>query len=189
MDNNVTRHVPEELIKEEWSAMIMHYLGLDHIGHKTGPQRQAQLGKLVVRALIKCSPHMAPKQTEMDGIVHQIYSAMEIRPHLKSSLLVLCGDHGMNEAGNHGGSAPGETSTALVFISPKFTEHFRGYPCPTQPDGDYGYYDTVEQSDLVPTLAALLGFPIPLNNLGVMIPQALDLWQDGGLIYCDRLCL
>lgn len=38
VDNNVTRHVPRELLNADWSAMIMHYLGLDHIGHKTGPR-------------------------------------------------------------------------------------------------------------------------------------------------------
>lgn len=39
VDQNVTRHVPEELIRDDWDAMIMHYLGLDHIGHKAGPMR------------------------------------------------------------------------------------------------------------------------------------------------------
>lgn len=125
------------------------------------------------------SPYMAPKQMEMDRIVHQIYSAIETQPHLQSTLLVLCGDHGMNEAGNHGGSATGETSTALLFISPSFNKHFSGSPCPGEPSGDYNYYETVEQSDIAPTLAALLGFPIPLNNLGVFIPNFLDLWKDG----------
>lgn len=39
VDNNVTRHVPDELLREDWSAFILHYLGLDHIGHKSGPRR------------------------------------------------------------------------------------------------------------------------------------------------------
>jgi ethanolaminephosphotransferase len=39
VDNNVTRHVPDELKNEDWSVMIMHYLGMDHIGHKAGPRR------------------------------------------------------------------------------------------------------------------------------------------------------
>lgn len=39
VDNNVTRHVPIELLNDDWSGMILHYLGLDHIGHKTGPLR------------------------------------------------------------------------------------------------------------------------------------------------------
>jgi ethanolaminephosphotransferase len=39
VDNNVTRHIPEELLNSDWNAMILHYLGLDHIGHKAGPRR------------------------------------------------------------------------------------------------------------------------------------------------------
>lgn len=66
VDNNVTRHVAGELRNDDWSVMVLHYLGLDHIGHKGGPR----------------SPHMVPKQREMDGIVHEIYEALESQPHL-----------------------------------------------------------------------------------------------------------
>lgn len=38
VDKNVTRHIPSELVREDWNGMVMHYLGLDHIGHKTGPK-------------------------------------------------------------------------------------------------------------------------------------------------------
>ncbi len=85
----------------------------------------------------------------------------------------------MNDAGNHGGSAPGETSPALVFISPKLKKVSDGVKCPTEAEGDFNFYSTVEQSDLVPTLAGLLGFPVPLNNLGVFIPSFLEFWQKG----------
>ena len=102
---------------------------------------------------------MIPKQKEMDNIVKIVYDSMVFKPHLASALLVLCGDHGMNEAGNHGGSAPGETSTALVFISPKLKQISKRQPSPAQPDDEFRYYKMVEQSDVVPTLAGLLGFP------------------------------
>jgi ethanolaminephosphotransferase len=39
VDNNVTRHIADELQNDDWAAMILHYLGLDHIGHKSGPKR------------------------------------------------------------------------------------------------------------------------------------------------------
>ena len=39
VDNNVTRNIPSELYRSDWNGMIMHYLGLDHIGHKSGPRR------------------------------------------------------------------------------------------------------------------------------------------------------
>lgn len=162
VDNNVTRHIPDELKNDDWNTMVLHYLGLDHIGHKTGPR----------------GPNMIPKQAEMDGIVRQIYETMEGSEHLRSTLLVLCGDHGMNDAGNHGASSPGETSAALVFISPKLKAVSRDTGAPAEFNEDFQYYDTVEQSDLAPTLAALFGFPVPKNSLGSFIAHFLPLWPE-----------
>ncbi|KAF2474329.1 GPI ethanolamine phosphate transferas-like protein 2 [Lindgomyces ingoldianus] len=173
VDTNVTRHVPEELLNGDWNAMILHYLGLDHIGHKAGPK----------------SPNMIPKQVEMDGIVRQIYDAIENEDHLSNTLFVLCGDHGMNDGGNHGGSAPGETSPALVFMSSKLkkiTEFMdRKSPVDGKGEGGMEFYKKVEQSDIAPTLAGLLGFPVPRNNLGVFIEDFLYFWDDGS----DRIQL
>ncbi|KAF2719617.1 alkaline phosphatase-like protein [Polychaeton citri CBS 116435] len=166
VDNNVTRHLPQELGMSDWDAMIMHYLGMDHIGHKTGPQ----------------GPNMLPKQREMDAIVKMIYHAIETEEHLEDTLLVLAGDHGMNAGGNHGGSGPGETEPALLFASPKFEgmRGRRGYRCPTLPkDGtDFHFYDKMEQSDLVPSLAGMMGLPISRNSLGVFLPDLLGLWSE-----------
>ncbi|KAL4944741.1 hypothetical protein BDV06DRAFT_76172 [Aspergillus oleicola] len=163
VDTNVTRHVPHELSQDDWSALIIHYLGLDHIGHKAGPQ----------------STYMVPKQHEMDSIVTQVYRAIEQEEHLQSTLLVLCGDHGMNDAGNHGGSSAGETSAALLFMSPKLQTLHAGRESPVDAVDDLQYYSVVDQTDITPTLAGLLGLPIPLNSLGVFIPDFLDMWYLG----------
>ena len=122
---------------------------------------------------------MIPKHLEMDGIVNQIYNAMLEYDHLNSTLLILCGDHGMNDAGNHGGSAPGETSPALVFISPKFKTITSGSQAPAPFQEDFQYYTTVEQCDIAPTLGGLLGFPVPQNNLGAFIFDFLPFWPNG----------
>ena len=121
---------------------------------------------------------MIPKQREMDAIVSQIYEAIERQDFLKSTLLVLCGDHGMNDAGNHGGSAPGETSPALVFISPKLKTIASKMEAPAPFEEDFQYYATIEQSDIAPTLGALLGFPVPRNNLGAFIADFLPFWPN-----------
>ncbi|KAL4914289.1 alkaline-phosphatase-like protein [Aspergillus aurantiobrunneus] len=163
VDTNVTRHIPNELIRDDWSALIMHYLGLDHIGHKSGPQ----------------SSYMIPKQHEMDSIVKQVYRAIEQEGHLRSTLFILCGDHGMNDAGNHGGSSTGETSPALLFISPKLQALEVGRESPVDAVDGLHYYRVVDQTDITPTLAGLLGLPIPLNSFGVFIPELLDLWDHG----------
>ncbi|KAJ5806133.1 GPI ethanolamine phosphate transferase 2 [Penicillium pulvis] len=163
VDQNVTRHIPTELAESDWSALVVHYLGLDHIGHKAGPR----------------SPLMPSKQQEMDAVVKAIYMAMQQEPHLQSTLFVLCGDHGMNDAGNHGGSSAGETSPALLFVSPKFKALGYTLESPMEASDDFQYYRSVEQADITPTLAGLLGLPIPLNSLGVFIPEFLNMWDSG----------
>lgn len=160
VDHNVTRNIAGELDNNDWGLMVLHYLGLDHIGHKAGPR----------------SSNMVPKQREMDGIVEVLFESMASKKHLDSTLLVLCGDHGMNDAGNHGASSPGETSPALVFVAPKLKTISTKVPAPAQPKGEFEYYSMVEQSDIAPTIAALLGFPISKNNLGALIPDFLPFW-------------
>lgn len=159
VDNNVTRHLENELKSDEWDVLILHYLGMDHIGHKGGPH----------------SPFMAPKQIEMDNVVREIFElTIENSP---STLMVLMGDHGMNEVGNHGGSSKGETSPGMVLISQKLSDTSLGSPCPVAHRLNFDYYNSISQIDIVPTLAALFNFPIPRNNLGVIMPEVLKLWD------------
>lgn len=158
VDNNVTRHLDFELENIKMNdVLILHYLGLDHIGHKGGPH----------------SPFMADKQKEMDVIIQRVYEKISA----SNSLLVVMGDHGMNEIGNHGGSSSGETSPGMLFASPKFKSLDLKLDSPVSGVSDFKYYQTISQVDLVPTLASLLCFPIPKNSIGVMIEEFLGLWK------------
>lgn len=112
----------------------------------------------------------------MDSIIQTIFAALETKSHLDSTLFIICGDHGMNDAGNHGASSPGETSPALIFMSPKMRTISSKLPAPTIPKVEFDYYSMVEQSDIAPTIAALLGFPASKNNLGAFIPDFLPFW-------------
>ncbi|KAG0346959.1 major facilitator super transporter protein [Podila humilis] len=170
VDANVTRHVLPELAKDDWDALIFHYLGLDHVGHSGGPK----------------SALMRPKQVEMDGVVKDIYTTLtkQHRDEELPTLFVLCGDHGMNEVGNHGGSSRSEISTAFLFLSPHFEQPDRRTRIKTmletyrtehaEKQVDYQYYRTVNQVDLVPTISLLLGLPIPKNSVGKLIPELFD---------------
>lgn len=132
---------------------------------------------------------MIPKQQEMDEIVRNIYRAIEQGGHLSNTLFVLCGDHGMNDGGNHGGSSPGETSPALVFMSPKLTKitkrSIKESPTIPKQGEEFEYYSFVEQSDIAPTLAGLLGFPVPRNNLGVFLEDFLGFWDKSKFFFDD----
>lgn len=159
VDLNVTRHVPYQMDhQKEWDVLILHYLGLDHIGHKGGARSQ----------------FMAPKHKEMDSVIKQIYGKMS-----ENTLMVVLGDHGMNDLGNHGGSSSGETSAAMAFLSKKLKKHDpptgqKESILPiTDIDPNYKYLQEIEQIDIVPTLSVLFNLPIPKNSMGVIIPEFL----------------
>ncbi|KAF5899063.1 GPI ethanolamine phosphate transferase 2-like, partial [Clarias magur] len=149
VDNNVTRHLDSTLKRDDWDLLILHYLGLDHIGHISGPH----------------SSLIGPKLLEMDDIIKKIHLSFiskEAEGTLPN-LLVLCGDHGMSETGSHGGSSEPEVNTPLVLISPAFpTKEGMGEPA------------VVEQVDLTPTLALALALPISQNSVGRMIPAVFE---------------
>ncbi|KAM4639675.1 GPI ethanolamine phosphate transferase 2 isoform 5-T5 [Amazona ochrocephala] len=117
VDDNVTRHLDRVLKREDWDLLILHYLGLDHIGHVTGPN----------------SPLVGAKLREMDNILKKIHISLLSKEEASfPNLLVVCGDHGMSETGSHGGSSAGEVHTPLLFISSAFEkrsdpgyEHFK----------------------------------------------------------------
>lgn len=162
VDLNVTRHIPQQLkTKGEWDVLILHYLGLDHIGHKGGAN----------------STFMPAKHREMDDIIETLYKDMD-----KDTLMVVMGDHGMNDVGNHGGSSAGETSAGLVFLSKKLSSYEKPLlqrntklPMTLEDPTTYKYLTSIQQMDLVPTIAALFNVPVPRNSAGVLIPEFIQL--------------
>ncbi|XP_062128332.1 uncharacterized protein LOC133840490 [Drosophila sulfurigaster albostrigata] len=96
-DKNVTRTLELELEKQDWKLLILHYLGLDHIGHVEG----------------HASPKINHKLKEMDDAVKKILD----HKNMENYLLLLTGDHGMADGGGHGGNTPAETSVPLYLYS------------------------------------------------------------------------
>ena len=113
---------------------------------------------------------MLPKQIEMDSIVRQIHEAIEQKSRLRNILLVLLGDHGRNEKGNHGGDSPSEVASALTFMSPRLEAISKSLESPVTATKCYEYYSVVDQIEIVPTFAGILGFPIPVGSVGIFIP-------------------
>jgi phosphatidylinositol glycan class O len=149
VDNGVNEHIfpllhPKNSTK--WDVLFAHYLGVDHAGHRYGPDHFA----------------MTEKLKQMDGIVQRLVNNID-----DETLLVVMGDHGMDSKGDHGGESQGEVEAALWLYSKKPV--FGRLPKELLPkDGPR----SVAQIDLVPTLSLLLGIPIPFNNLGAPIAEA-----------------
>ncbi|KAE9138296.1 hypothetical protein PF005_g1461 [Phytophthora fragariae] len=160
VDDNVTRHLKEELdptMQEEksgdWDALVLHYLGLDHVGHLRGPR----------------SPLMREKLEEMDDVVRLVVDSvraqdawrMEKDKAARPSLVLLCSDHGMSEVGNHGGATLEESSALLMFM--------RGDGKPMRSLDDISYKQKRSQVDLVPTISSLFGLSIPIYSSGLLL--------------------
>lgn len=153
VDFNVSRHLEYELANKDWSLLILHYLGLDHVGHIGG--RRSNL--------------MAPKLKEMDEVIKliHIHKILDQNNDDGRTLLVVVSDHGMTDGGNHGGSSYEEADSLALFIGlgskvQELTPSSRNSA----------------QVDITPTLAILFGVPIPKNNVGVLLRESFDSLSD-----------
>lgn len=150
-----------------WDLIVTHFLGVDHCGHRYGPDH----------------PEMAPKLAQLDGFLEQLYGRID-----DETLVMVFGDHGMDRKGDHGGETAQETGAALLLLAKQQLRATKGQQAlMTQlglvsPDGTVPHFihhsqglnsgaRSVQQIDLVPSLSLLLGLPIPYNNLGMVIPE------------------
>ncbi|RDA82896.1 hypothetical protein CP532_4349 [Ophiocordyceps camponoti-leonardi (nom. inval.)] len=149
MDNIFPLLEEKEGRRGQWDLLIGHCLGVDHAGHRYGPDH----------------PAMNAKLRQMDDFVGRVAAAID-----DDTLLVVMGDHGMDAKGDHGGESDDEVEAALWMYSKK-PVFGRTSPEHETPPAT-AKVRPVNQIDLVPTLALLLGIPIPYNNLGRPIEEA-----------------
>ena len=174
VDDNITRHLKEEFDptlshpkSRDWELVVLHYLGLDHIGHQLGSSGQ----------------RMKDKQAEMDSIFNSIHDALTAQDAVRAnasdtdgqrrSLLILMSDHGMTDAGTHGGASLPESSAVLLFaptIPMEIDDNSHGNGTMT---GSAIDIETVQQVDFTPTFATQLGIDIPRRSLGRIIATAI----------------
>lgn len=159
VDNGVISYFEEHLINtgqksnRDWDILIGHMLGVDHVGHKYGPNHFT----------------MREKQLQVNNFIKRIISTID-----DDTLLVIMGDHGMDHTGNHGGDSKDELESALFMYSKK-EDLWRKKDSIV--DKVYNItnlgrnHREVNQIDLVPSLSLLLGLPIPFNNLGWPIEE------------------
>ncbi|CAL9774211.1 unnamed protein product [Musa acuminata subsp. burmannicoides] len=154
VDFNVSRHLDVELAAEDWNLLILHYLGLDHVGHIGG----------------RHSTLMPAKLKEMDDVIKMIHMGSTVHHQNPdaSTLLVVVSDHGMTNGGNHGGSSYEETDSLALFIGSGVESL----------EFSMNAHKAVHQVDIAPTLALLFGVPIPKNNIGVLLRGMFDTLTD-----------
>lgn len=137
------KHLPSELKKPDWDLLVAHFLGVDHCGHKHGPLH----------------PEMTRKLTEMNEVIKKLAETID-----DDTMMLVMGDHGMTATGDHGGSSNDEME-ALIFAYSKSVPFI-----PTEYNENI---KVMQQIDFAPTLATILGVPIPYSNLGTLQLQLL----------------
>ncbi|OJD23658.1 hypothetical protein ACJ73_04989 [Blastomyces percursus] len=171
VDNGVIEHLFPLMHADnatKWDVVVGHFLGVDHAGHRYGPNHAA----------------MAAKLNQMDQVIRDVISSID-----ESTLLVVMGDHGMDGKGDHGGESDDEVEAALWMYSKRAGVFGRANDVVLAPPLT-AKERPVPQIDFVPTLALLLGIPIPFNSLGSPIEEAFsgaggrDL---GNLVHVNRL--
>ncbi|OBT81113.1 hypothetical protein VE02_10321, partial [Pseudogymnoascus sp. 03VT05] len=151
VDNGVIEHALPLLISKPIAAEGVGKEDWDdHAGHRYGPDH----------------PAMTAKLAQMDVVLRDIVAALD-----DDTLLVVMGDHGMDAKGDHGGESDDEVQAALWMYSRRGI-FGRTAPETLLPPVSAKDPRAVNQIDLVPTLALLLGLPIPFNNLGRPIEEA-----------------
>eukprot|EP00916_Digyalum_oweni_P013601 GHVL01022344.1.p1 GENE.GHVL01022344.1~~GHVL01022344.1.p1 ORF type:complete len:850 (+),score=154.45 GHVL01022344.1:299-2848(+) len=142
VDDGILDNFWDEAAKSDWKVLVAHFLGVDHVGHKHQVKH----------------PEMKRKLIQMDDFVQKVADWID-----DDTLLLVFGDHGQTDDGAHGGNQDMEVNSALFAYS-KTKQFFNGF------DNSTNMKD-IPQINLVATLAFLLNFPIPFENLGQYIPE------------------
>lgn len=177
VDAGVRSQLLPLLPTQDWKLIIAHTLGLDHVGHRHTPSH----------------PAMTAKLQEMDALLKEVVERLP-----EDALLVLAGDHGMDAQGDHGGEGELEVGAGIWVYSKKgrkASKEFAGDIAALHADAEkeekYGppshipfsplpgtLHRSVPQTDLVPSLALLLGATPPYGNLGTVIPELFSSGED-----------
>lgn len=171
VDDGIWEHLIP-VIKEPhaWDVLIAHFLGVDHAGHTYGVASQ----------------EMGAKLQQLDEYVATVAETLAHGAHpggpFEDTLLLVVGDHGQTLGGDHGGGSPEEVDSVLVALDVATWRH-QGMkrqpssmtPTPSTSGSREGSVPAVTQIDVVPTLAVMMGVPLPYGNLGMVAPHLLAL--------------
>ncbi|XP_069766875.1 GPI ethanolamine phosphate transferase 1 isoform X3 [Narcine bancroftii] len=146
-------------MKGDQIVYFLHLLGLDTNGHAHRPKSSEYKENIRI----------------VDKGIQEIVSVIEdFYEHDKKTSFIYTSDHGMTEWGSHGAGHPSETLTPLVtwgagingpqlasnqefqddFLKEWKLSHIRRLD--------------VNQADIAPLMASLIGVPFPLNSVGIL---------------------
>lgn len=154
-----------DMLQQEKVVFFLHLLGLDTNGHGYNPDSVEYYENIaLVDRNVRTVVRLIEDFYQDDG----------------KTAYILTSDHGMTDWGNHGAGNPSETETPLIAWGAGIGQ--------ARLSGKDGYYDgyseawnlslyrrvDINQADLAPLMAVLLGIPIPINSLGLLPVEYLN---------------
>ena len=73
VDNGVIAHLIPELKTSDWDVLVAHFLGVDHCGHKYGPNH----------------PEMASKLSQMDDVLRYVESFLFLNTQTQYMYIIV----------------------------------------------------------------------------------------------------
>ncbi|XP_077222860.1 sulfatase and phosphatidylinositolglycan class N domain-containing protein [Tasmannia lanceolata] len=159
----------KQLLLQDNLVIFLHLLGCDTNGHAHRPYSSIYLNNVKV----------------VDRIAESVYNLVEGYFKDNQTAYVFTADHGMSDKGSHGDGHPSNTDTPLVAWGAGIQNPRRSFPSIHFDDGfrfvDEHRHDTptpiewglksiervdVNQADIAPLMATLLGLPCPVNSVG-----------------------
>jgi GPI ethanolamine phosphate transferase 3 subunit O len=148
LDTGVAKGLLKELKEgSDFDLMMGHIIGIDSAGHTFNSGH----------------PEIERKLLDTEHLINEVMQLMD-----DQTTLVIFGDHGMTDQGNHGGGSENEMRTVLFAYQktpfPMAKNYSRYYDSFEEMD------KTLKQVDLTAILAVLLDLSFPFSNLGTFHP-------------------
>ncbi|XP_050397515.1 GPI ethanolamine phosphate transferase 1 [Patella vulgata] len=162
-------------------VFFLHLLGIDTNGHSHKPYSQAYLQNV---------EHVDKGVKMMEELIEDYYDDDG------QTAYVLTSDHGMTDWGSHGAGDPSETLTPLVAWGAGIQLPVHEQTCGHYTDNfckdwklNHLLRNDVEQADIAPLMTYLIGAPFPMNSVGTLPKDYLDIsdWQKAEALYTNAL--
>ncbi|KAF7302545.1 PigN domain-containing protein [Mycena chlorophos] len=158
LHNATANSTLDSQLRASGTVFFLHLLGLDTTGHSYRPHSEEYMKNIQV----------------VDDIVRQTELLMQEFYGDDETSFIFTADHGMSVLGNHGDGHPDNTRTPLI----AWGQGIRG-PLPDSTPSSHDAYSgqweldhllrrDIEQADIAPLMATLLGINWPVNSVGVL---------------------
>ncbi|XP_033988480.1 GPI ethanolamine phosphate transferase 1 [Trematomus bernacchii] len=145
---------------EDQNILFLHLLGIDTNGHAHRPMSKEYLDNI---GLVDT------------GVADLVSMVEDFFDHDGRTAYVFTSDHGMTNWGSHGAGHPSETLTPLVAWGAGVKNAQKVTAAQPYNDGflqdwklEHLQRVDVNQADIAPLMASLIGVPFPVNSVGVL---------------------